>query len=143
MLALSTALPHCAGAGRWDNIIPVIPSDDQLMLQYIHHITDNLLSALDVPVPMLVEPGVRSSDVVVAPSLEETGPFSSIGSCLSRNPPPLLLLPHLLPVCPPSLDLTGDNDGLYESEVARVGRVPEARESEAAASKGILKDEPL
>ncbi|KAJ3911983.1 hypothetical protein F5877DRAFT_85312 [Lentinula edodes] len=67
MLALLMALPHCEGAGWWDNIVPAIPGDDQLMLdweqlmlQYIHHITDTPLSAPDMPVPiLLVEPGVE------------------------------------------------------------------------------------
>ncbi|KAJ3848878.1 hypothetical protein EV368DRAFT_67896 [Lentinula lateritia] len=66
MLALSTALPHREGTGRWDDLVPAIPSDDQLtldweqlMLRYIHHITDTPLSAPDVATSMsLVGPGV-------------------------------------------------------------------------------------
>ncbi|KAJ3858082.1 hypothetical protein EV359DRAFT_88315, partial [Lentinula novae-zelandiae] len=59
MLVLSTALPHSAGAGMWDDIIPALPSIDQLtadweqlMLRYIHHITDTPLSGPETPAPM-------------------------------------------------------------------------------------------
>ncbi|KAJ3915408.1 hypothetical protein F5877DRAFT_81878 [Lentinula edodes] len=127
MLALSTALPHRESAGRRDDIIPAILSDDQLtldweqlMLRYIHHITNTLLSAPDVPVPMLVEPGVESSDVVVEQPLKETGPPSSVGSSLqvplflreqesptSPSPPPLSpdLPPLFGSIAPLSIDL--------------------------------------
>ncbi|KAJ3897267.1 hypothetical protein F5879DRAFT_996309 [Lentinula edodes] len=161
MLALSTTFPHCDGAGRWDDVVPAIPSLDeltiaweQLMLEYIHHITDTLLLGLDEPAPMSVEPGVESLDVVVEQSLGESGPPSSLQVPLFlpeqesptslSPPPPSPNLPLLFgSVAPLSINLTGDDDELYETEVARVGRVPEAREVEAAASEGILKDEPL
>ncbi|KAJ3804499.1 hypothetical protein F5876DRAFT_70583 [Lentinula aff. lateritia] len=55
MLALSTALPHSDCIGRWDDLIPALPSVDQLtsaweqlMLGYIHHITDVPLSGTDI-----------------------------------------------------------------------------------------------
>ncbi|KAH7867748.1 uncharacterized protein C8R40DRAFT_1075367 [Lentinula edodes] len=68
MLALSTALPHSDGVGRWDDIVPALPSVnqltadwEQLMLRYIHHITDVPLSGTDTQVPMSsVEPGTES-----------------------------------------------------------------------------------
>ncbi|KAJ3858372.1 hypothetical protein EV359DRAFT_87837, partial [Lentinula novae-zelandiae] len=163
MLALSTALPHREGAGRWDDIVPAIPSDDQLtlnweqlMLWYIHHIIDTPLPAPDVPVPMVVEPDVNSSDAVVERPLETTGPPSPVGSSLpvplffpeqesptSPSPlPPSPVLPPLFgSVAPLSIDLTGDDDELYETGVAPMG--PEAREVEASASKGIVKEEQL
>ncbi|GAW07870.1 hypothetical protein LENED_009891 [Lentinula edodes] len=163
MLALSTALPHREGAGRWDDIVPAIPSDDQLtldweqlMLQYMHHITDTPLPAPDVPVPMVVEPDVDLSDAVVERPLEETGPPSSVGSSLQvplflpeqesptspSPPPPSLGLPPLFgSVTPLSIDLTGDDNKLYETGVAPMG--PEAREAEASASEGLVKEERL
>ncbi|KAJ3897281.1 hypothetical protein F5879DRAFT_996292 [Lentinula edodes] len=156
MLALSMALPHREGAGRWNNIIPAIPSDDQLMLRYIHHITNTPLPAPDVPVPMVVELDVDSSDAVVERPLEETGPPSSVGSSLQvplflpeqesptspSPPPPSPGLPPLFgSIAPLSIDLTGDDDELYETGVAPMG--PEAREAEASASKGLVKEEQL
>ncbi|KAJ3846086.1 hypothetical protein EV368DRAFT_89571 [Lentinula lateritia] len=73
MLALLTALPHSDSSGKWDDIVPALPSIDQLtldweqlMLHYIHHITDTLMSApvpSDVQVPVsLVEPAIKSLD---------------------------------------------------------------------------------
>ncbi|KAJ3858558.1 hypothetical protein EV359DRAFT_87553 [Lentinula novae-zelandiae] len=135
MLALSTALPHREGAGRWDDIVPAIPN---------------------VPVPMVVEPDVDSSDAVVERPLEETGPPSPVGSSLQvplflseqesptspSPPPPSPGLPPLFgSVTPLSIDLTGDDDELYETGVAPMG--PEAREVEASASEGIVKEERL
>ncbi|KAJ3804088.1 hypothetical protein F5876DRAFT_83805, partial [Lentinula aff. lateritia] len=68
MLALSTALPHSTGVGMWDDIVPALPSIDQLtadweqlMLRYIHHITDTPLSGPDAPAPM------QSLEASVAP----------------------------------------------------------------------------
>ncbi|KAJ3884974.1 hypothetical protein GG344DRAFT_83276 [Lentinula edodes] len=142
MLALSTALPHHEGAGRWDNIVPAIPSDDQLMLGYIHHITDTPLPAPDVSVPMVVEPEKLGLPPLLAP------PFKFCCSCLSRNPLPLPLptpspgLPPLFgSVAPLSIDLTGNDDELYETGVAPIG--PEAREAEVSASEGLVKEERL
>ncbi|KAJ3859218.1 hypothetical protein EV359DRAFT_68348, partial [Lentinula novae-zelandiae] len=58
MLALSTALPHSNGVGRWDDLVPALPSVDQLtstweqlMLRYIHHITDAPLPDPETEVP--------------------------------------------------------------------------------------------
>ncbi|GAW09848.1 hypothetical protein LENED_012047 [Lentinula edodes] len=112
MLALSTALPHREGAGRWDDIVPVIPSDDQLtqdweqlMLQYMHHITDTPLPVPDPPVPMVVGPDVESSDTVVERPLKETGPPSSVGSSLQV---PLFLPEQESPTSPSPSPLLQD-----------------------------------
>ncbi|KAJ3860805.1 hypothetical protein EV359DRAFT_84946 [Lentinula novae-zelandiae] len=134
------------------------------MLHYIHHITDTLLSAPDVPVPMLlVGPGGESSGGVgVEQSLEvgvalmvETG---SIGSSIQvplflpeqesptspSPPPPSPGLPPLFgSVAPLAIDLTGNDDVLYEVREVHVGQVSEAREMDIAASDVILKDELL
>ncbi|GAW09926.1 hypothetical protein LENED_012142 [Lentinula edodes] len=99
---------------------------EQLMLQYMHHITDTLLSAPDMPVPMSVEPGVESSDVVVEQSLEETGHPSSIGSSLqvllflpeqeSPTSPSPGVPPLFGSVAPLAIDLTGNDNKLYVME---------------------------
>ncbi|KAJ3897314.1 hypothetical protein F5879DRAFT_1031528 [Lentinula edodes] len=139
MLALSTAFPHRDGAGRWDDVVPAISSLDELtitwerlMLDYIHHIIDTPLSGPGRPAPMSVEPGVELSDVVVDQLLE---------SPTSPSPPlPSPVLPPLFgSIAPLSIDLTGDDDELYEMEV----RVPEARGVEIATGEVMPKDEPL
>ncbi|KAJ3845635.1 hypothetical protein EV368DRAFT_90372 [Lentinula lateritia] len=157
MLALSNTFPHRDGAGRWDNVVPAIPSLDELtitwerlMLGYIHHIIDTPLSGPGKPAPMSVEPGVESSDVVVDQLLVESGPPSSLQVPLflpeqesptsPSPPPPSPVLPPLFgSIAPLSIDLTGNDDELYEMEV----RVPEAREVEISASEVMPKDEPL
>ncbi|KAJ3804032.1 hypothetical protein F5876DRAFT_70962, partial [Lentinula aff. lateritia] len=55
MLALTTTFPYRDGAGRWDDVVPAIPSLDQLtviweqlILEYLHHIIDTPMS---IPVP--------------------------------------------------------------------------------------------
>ncbi|KAJ3912660.1 hypothetical protein F5877DRAFT_72209, partial [Lentinula edodes] len=79
MLALSTPLPHSDGAGRWDDIIPALPSIDQLtadweqlMLDYIHHITNTPLPGPNPPAPVsAVDPVTEpSGEVVVEQSPE-------------------------------------------------------------------------
>ncbi|KAJ3803762.1 hypothetical protein F5876DRAFT_84502 [Lentinula aff. lateritia] len=173
MLALSTALPHREGTGRWDDIVPAIPSDDQLtldweqlMLCYIHHITNTPLSAPDVPIPMsLVGPGGESSggvgvgaeqsfDMGVAPMVEPRSVGSPIQTPLflpeqesptsPSPPPPSPSLPPLFgSVTPLSIDLTGNDDKLYDAGEVHVGQVFETGEMKAVASEGILKNEPL
>ncbi|KAJ3804198.1 hypothetical protein F5876DRAFT_83591 [Lentinula aff. lateritia] len=147
MLALSTALPHRDGAGRWDNIVPALPSLDQLtahweqlMLRYIHHIVDTPLSGPDTQVPMLsVEPVTESLGEVPLFLPEQESPTSP------SLPPPSPNLPPLFgSVANLAIDLTGDNDELYEMEEAHIGRVSEAREGvDIAASQGAIKDELL
>ncbi|KAJ3806908.1 hypothetical protein EV368DRAFT_78414 [Lentinula lateritia] len=173
MLALSTALPHREGTGQWDDIVPAIPSDDQLtldweqlMLRYIHHITDTPLSAPDMPIPMsLVGPGGESSggvgvgaeqsfDAGVAPMVEPRSVGSPIQTPLflpeqesptsPSPPPPSPSLPPLFgSVAPLSIDLTGDDDELYDAGEVHVGQVFETGEMKAVPSEGILKNEPL
>ncbi|KAJ4470539.1 hypothetical protein C8R41DRAFT_924864 [Lentinula lateritia] len=144
MLALSTALPHQEGAGRWDDLVPAIPSDDQLtldwerlMLQYMHHITDTPLPAPDVATSISsVGPGGESSggvgvgaeqsfDAGVAPMVE---PRSLLPP--PSPPPPSPRLPPLFgSVAPLSIDLTGDDDELYDAGDVDAGQ--------------MLKNEPL
>ncbi|KAJ3861946.1 hypothetical protein EV359DRAFT_66051 [Lentinula novae-zelandiae] len=142
MLVLSTAFPHHDGAGRWDDVVPAIPSLDQstisweqLMLEYIHHITDTPMS---VPV-----------------SLDE--PTSALGGGVpsSSVPPPsrvpLFLPPPSSPSLPPlfgsvanlAIDLTGDDNDLYEPEDSRRAQGSEADEMGVAAFPDVLKEEPL
>ncbi|KAJ4464607.1 hypothetical protein C8R41DRAFT_926889 [Lentinula lateritia] len=159
MLALSTALPHREGAGRWDDIVPAIPSDDQLtlewerlMLQYMHHIIDTPLPAPDVATSISsVGPGGESSegagegaaqsfDAGVAPMVEPRSVSSPIRTPLflpeqesptSPSPPPPSpsLPPMFRSVAPLTIDLTGDDDELYDAGDVDAGQV--------------LKDEPL
>ncbi|KAJ3911143.1 hypothetical protein F5877DRAFT_73412 [Lentinula edodes] len=79
MLALSTAFPHRDGSGRWDDIVPAIPSLDQsmvvweqLMLEYLHHITDTPMS---LPVPSGEPPAAvnnyRGSEVGYGPEMAQ------------------------------------------------------------------------
>ncbi|KAJ3858553.1 hypothetical protein EV359DRAFT_87563 [Lentinula novae-zelandiae] len=153
MLALSMALPHRGGTGQWDDIVPAIPSDDQLtldwerlMLQYIHHITDTPLSAPDVATSMsLVGPGgeslggvgvgaEQSFDVGIAPMVEPRSVGSPIQTPLflpeqesptsPSPPPPSPSLPPLFgSVAPLSIDLTGDDDELYDAGEVYAGQV--------------------
>ncbi|KAJ3897458.1 hypothetical protein F5879DRAFT_996025 [Lentinula edodes] len=169
--ALSMALPHSDGAGRWDDIIPALPSIDQLtadweqlMLQYIHHITDTPLSGPDPPVPMSsMGPVPKSSGKVnVEQSLEARVVQVSSPSAGSHPPVPLFMPeqesptspspPPRSPDLPPlfgsvaslSIDLTGDDDNLYETEEAHAGRVTVAREvTESAVGHGVVKEESL
>ncbi|KAJ3804277.1 hypothetical protein F5876DRAFT_70770 [Lentinula aff. lateritia] len=159
MLALSTALPHREGTGRWDNLVPAIPSDDQLtldwerlMLQYMHHITDTPLPAPDVATSISsVGPGGESSggvglgaeqsfDAGVAPMVEPRSVSSPIHTPLflpeqesptsPSPPPPSPSLPPLFgSVAPLSIDLTGDDDELYNAGDVNAGQ--------------MLKNEPL
>ncbi|KAJ3804646.1 hypothetical protein F5876DRAFT_82821 [Lentinula aff. lateritia] len=101
ILALSTALPHSDGAGRWDDIVPALPSIDQLtadweqlMLQYLHHIVDTLLSGPDPPVPMSSMGSVpeSSGEVNVEQSLE--APIAQVSSPSAGSHP---LVPLFLP----------------------------------------------
>ncbi|KAJ3885498.1 hypothetical protein GG344DRAFT_82648 [Lentinula edodes] len=156
MLALSTALPHSDGVGRWDDLVPALPSVDQLtadweqlMLRYIHHITDVPLSGTDTQVPMLsVEPGTESLAEVTVEQLPEAPPLflPEQESPTSPSPPPTS------PTLPPlfgslanlAIDFTGDDDDLYETEESRMARVSLPREVvDLVAVQGIVKEEPL
>ncbi|KAJ3845746.1 hypothetical protein EV368DRAFT_90174, partial [Lentinula lateritia] len=149
MFALSTALPHSDGAGMWDDIVPALPSLDQLttdweqlMLRYIHHITDTPLSGTDTQVPMSsVEPGTGSLAEVIVERLFEVSAVPESASSVGPDPQVPLFLPEQesptspsppppSPTLPPpfgsvaslAIDLTGDDDELYESEKSRMGR---------------------
>ncbi|KAJ3884985.1 hypothetical protein GG344DRAFT_70922 [Lentinula edodes] len=106
MLALSTALPHSDGVGRWDHIVPALPSVDQLtadweqlMLRYIHHIMDVPLSGTDTQVSMsLVEPGTESLAEVTVEQFPEAPPLflpEQESSTSPSPPPPSPTLPPL------------------------------------------------
>ncbi|KAJ3871280.1 hypothetical protein F5051DRAFT_446397 [Lentinula edodes] len=146
MLALSTALPHSDGVGRWDNIVPAFPSIDQLtadweqlMLQYIHHITDTPLTGTDTQGPMpSVEPATESlAEVLIERSPEALVALESTSSVGTHPQVPLFLpkqesLTSPSPTLPPLfgsitnlvIDLTGDDDELYETEEVSAGRFP-------------------
>ncbi|KAJ3803502.1 hypothetical protein F5876DRAFT_71379, partial [Lentinula aff. lateritia] len=171
MLALSTALPHSDGAGRWDDIVPALPSIDQLtadweqlMLQYLYHIIDTPLSGPDPPVPMSPMGSVPESSGEVnveqaleAPIAQVSSP--SAGSHLSvplflpeqespTSPSPPPRSPDLPPlfgsVASLSIDLTGDDDELYETEEVHADRVTVAREvTELAVGQSVVKEESL
>ncbi|KAJ3918749.1 hypothetical protein F5877DRAFT_78735 [Lentinula edodes] len=135
MLALSTAFPHRDGAGRWDN--------EQLMLEYIHHITYNPMS---VPVPSdeptsAVGEGVPSSPIPSRVPLflpEQESPTSP------SPPPPSPSLPPLFgSVANLAIDLTGGDDDLYEPEDSHCTRGSEADGMEVAPLSDVLKEEPL
>ncbi|KAJ4496531.1 hypothetical protein C8R41DRAFT_918615 [Lentinula lateritia] len=153
MLALSTALPHREGAGRWDDLVPAIPSDDQLtldwerlMLQYMHHIIDTPLPAPDVATSISsVGPGGESSggagvgaeqsfDAGVAPMVEPRSVSSPIRTPLflpeqesptsPSPPPPSPSLPPLFgSVAPLTIDLTSNDEELYDAGDVDAGQV--------------------
>ncbi|KAJ3845732.1 hypothetical protein EV368DRAFT_90198 [Lentinula lateritia] len=150
------------GTGMWDDIVPALPSLDQLtsdwkqlMLQYIHHITDTPLPGPDTPAP------IPSSEMIVEPSLEapvvpvSTPPAGSHlqvplflpeqESPTSPSPPPSspTLPPLFGSVANLAIDLTGNNDELYEMGEVCAGSVIEAGEMEAVTSERIPKNEPL
>ncbi|KAJ3853490.1 hypothetical protein EV368DRAFT_81538 [Lentinula lateritia] len=155
MLALSTALPHSAGTGMWDNIVPALPSVDQLtadweqlMLRYIHHITDTPLSGPDTPAPMqsleasvapVSSPSIENPSQVPLFLPEQESPTSP------SPPPPSPPLPPLFgSVANLAIDLTSDDDELYEMEESRVGRVSVMREVvDLPVGQGTVKEESL
>ncbi|KAJ3897430.1 hypothetical protein F5879DRAFT_996058 [Lentinula edodes] len=156
MLALSTALPHSDGVGRWDDLVPALPSVDQLtvdweqlMLRYIHHITDVPLSGTDTQVPMSsVEPGTESLAEVTVEQLPEAPPLflPEQESPTSPSPPPTspTLPPPFASLANLTIDLTGDNDDLYETEESRMARVSMSREVvDSVAVQSVVKEEPL
>ncbi|KAJ3883957.1 hypothetical protein GG344DRAFT_84875 [Lentinula edodes] len=145
MLALSTAFPHRDGSGRWDDIVPAIPSLDQsmvvweqLMLEYLHHITDTPMS---LPVPSDEPPAAVGEGVSSPPASSHVPLFlPEQASPTSPSPPPPSpsLPPLFVPVAGLTIDLTGDDDELYESEESRRARV-----SEADGRDAVPKEEPL
>ena len=166
MLALSTALPHSDGVGRWEDIVPALPSIDQLtadweqmMLQYIHHITDTPLSGIATQGPMSsVEPANESLPEVLARQSPETPAALESTSSVGPHPQVPLFLPEQgsltspSPTLPPLfgsvanlvIDLTGDDDELYETEEVGAGRFSVTREViDLAASQDVVKDESL
>ncbi|GAW05268.1 hypothetical protein LENED_007112 [Lentinula edodes] len=156
MLALSTALPHSDGVGRWDDLVPALPSVDQLtvdweqlMLRYIHHITDVPLSGTDTQVPMSsVEPGTESLAEVTVEQLPEAPPLflPEQESPTSPSPPPTspTLPPPFASLANLTIDLTGDDDDLYETEESRMARVSMSREVvDSVAVQSVVKEEPL
>ena len=166
MLALSTALPHSEGVGRWEDIVPALPSIDQLtadweqmMLQYIHHITDTPLPGTDPQGPMSsVESATESlPEVLVQQSPEAPAALESTSSVGPHPQVPLFLpeqgsLTSPSPTLPPLfgsvanlvIDLTGDDDELYETEEVGAGRFSVTREViDLAASQDVVKDESL
>ncbi|KAJ3885284.1 hypothetical protein GG344DRAFT_82886 [Lentinula edodes] len=125
---------------RFDNDGPFLTSAqhalEQLMLDYIHHITDTPLS---IPVPSveslpIADEGVPSSPV---PSPSRVPLFLPEQES-PTSPSPVLPSPRLPPlfgsVANLTIDLTGDEDNLYEPEDSRRTRDSEANE---------LKEEPL
>ncbi|KAJ3845602.1 hypothetical protein EV368DRAFT_90479 [Lentinula lateritia] len=162
MLALSTPLPHSDGAGMWDDIVPALPSLDQLtsdwerlMLQYIHHITDTPLPGPATPAPipsseMIVEPSLAVPVVPVSP-LPADSPLQvplflpEQESPTSPSPPPSspTLPPLFGSVANLAIDLTGDDDELYETGEVPAGSVIEADEMQTVTSEQIPKNEPL
>ncbi|KAJ3912248.1 hypothetical protein F5877DRAFT_85011 [Lentinula edodes] len=156
MLALSTALPHSDGIGRWDDLVPALPSVnqltstwEQLMLRYIHHITDAPLPDPETEVPMSsVEPGTASLAEAIVEKSPEAPPLflpEQESPTSPSPPPPSPTLPPLFgSVASLAIDLTGNNDELYESEESRMGRVSVSREVvDLAAVRGIVKEESL
>ncbi|KAJ3846716.1 hypothetical protein EV368DRAFT_88613 [Lentinula lateritia] len=166
MLALSTALPHGEGVGRWEDIVPALPSIDQLtvdweqmMLQYIHHITDTPLSGTDTQGPMSSEEPATESlpEVLVQQSPEAPAALESTSS-VGPHPQVPLFLPEQESLNSPSstlpplfgsianlvIDLTADDDKLYEPEEVSAGRFSVAREVIGlAAVQDVVKDESL
>ncbi|KAJ3884391.1 hypothetical protein GG344DRAFT_84091 [Lentinula edodes] len=171
MLALSTPLPHSDGAGRWDDIVPALPSIDQLtadweqlMLDYIHHITDTPLPGPDPPAPVsAVDPVTEPSREVVVEQSPEV-PVAPVSSSSTGSQPqaPLFLPeqesptspspPPPSPTLPPlfgsvvnlAIDLTGDDDELYKTEESHVARVSMTGEVvDLAPGQGIIKEESL
>ncbi|KAJ3858586.1 hypothetical protein EV359DRAFT_87505 [Lentinula novae-zelandiae] len=146
-------------------IIDQLTTDwEQLMLRYIHHITDTPLSGTDTQGPMSsLEPGTESlADVIVKRSLEAPVAPESTSSVGSHPQFPLFLPEQELPTSPSppppfptlpplfgsvanlAIDLTGDDDELYETEEASVGRFSVAREVIGlAAGQDVVKDESL
>ncbi|KAJ3884141.1 hypothetical protein GG344DRAFT_71563, partial [Lentinula edodes] len=145
MLALSTAFPHRHGSERWDNVVPAIPSLDQsmvvweqLMLEYLHHITDTPMS-LPVPSdkpPAAVGEGVSSP---LAPSHVPLFLPKQDSPTSPSPPPPSPSLPPLFgSVADLAIDLTGGDNGLYEPEESHRARVSEADGKDAVPKEELL-----
>ncbi|KAJ3884374.1 hypothetical protein GG344DRAFT_84122, partial [Lentinula edodes] len=163
MLALSTPLPHSDGAGMWDDIVPALPSLDQLtsdwerlMLQYIHHITDTPLPGPATPAPgpsseMIVEPSLEAPAVPVSPLPADSPlqvplfmPEQDSPTSPSPPPPSPTLPPLFGSIANLTIDLTGDDDDeLYETGEVPSGSVIEAGEVGTVTSEQVPKNEPL
>ncbi|KAJ3803615.1 hypothetical protein F5876DRAFT_84888 [Lentinula aff. lateritia] len=145
MLALTTAFPHRDGAGRWDDIVPAIPSLDQftvvweqLILEYLHHIIDTPMS---IPVPSDEPTSVVGEGVPSPPAPSHVPLFlpEQDSPTSPSPPPPSPRLPPLFgSVANLAIDLTGNDDELYEPEESRRVRV-----SEADGMDAVPKEEPL
>ncbi|KAJ3927020.1 MAG: hypothetical protein NXY57DRAFT_965904 [Lentinula lateritia] len=145
MLALSTAFPHHDGAGRWDDVVPAIPSLDQstivwkrLMLEYLHHITDTPMSVL---VPLDKPTSIVGERVPSPPALSPVPLFlpEQESPTSPSPPPPSPSLPPLFgSVENLTIDLTGDDDDLYEPEDSH-----HTWGSEADVMGAVPKEEPL
>ncbi|KAJ3804975.1 hypothetical protein F5876DRAFT_82348 [Lentinula aff. lateritia] len=127
MLVLSTALPHSAGTGMWDDIVPALPNTPAPMQS---------LEALVAPVS---SPSIDPPSQVPLFLPEQESPTSP------SPPPPSPTLPPLFGfVANLAIDLTSDDDELYETEESRVGRVSVTREVvDLPAGQGTVKEESL
>ncbi|KAJ3897285.1 hypothetical protein F5879DRAFT_996286 [Lentinula edodes] len=150
MLVLSTAFSHRDGTGRWDDVVPAIPSLnqltiawEQLMLEYIHHITDIPMS---VPVPSDEPTSAVGEDVPSSPIPSRVPLFlpEQESPTSPSPPPPSPSLPPLFgSVANLAIDLTGGDDDLYEPEDSHCTRGSEVDGMEVAPLSDVLKEEPL
>ncbi|KAH7869221.1 uncharacterized protein C8R40DRAFT_1176871 [Lentinula edodes] len=145
MLVLSTAFPHQDGSERWDNVVPAIPSLDQsmvvweqLMLEYLHHITDTPMS---VPVPSDEPPSAVGEGVSSLPASSHVPLFlpEQDSPTSPSPPPPSPSLPLLFgSVADLAIDLTGGDDELYEPEESHRARVSEVDGMDAVPKEELL-----
>ncbi|KAJ3804658.1 hypothetical protein F5876DRAFT_82788 [Lentinula aff. lateritia] len=130
MFVLDTALPY-HGAGRWEDTVPAFPSLDrftrdweELIVSYIHHLTD---TALPEP-PVHADVAVGDDNMVLSLPVLQPVPLFLPEQLSPTSPSP----PRTSPVPPPlfgsmaplTIDLTGDDDDLYESPEEVSTRLP-------------------
>ncbi|KAJ3803505.1 hypothetical protein F5876DRAFT_71376, partial [Lentinula aff. lateritia] len=135
MLALSTAFPHRGGSGSLDQSVAVW---EQLMLEYLHHIID---TPMPLPVPSDEPPAAVDDGVSPPPAPSHVPLFlPEQDSPTSPSPPPPSpsLPPRFGSVAGLAIDLTGDDDELYESEGSRRARVTEADGKDAVPKEESL-----
>ncbi|KAJ3917832.1 hypothetical protein F5877DRAFT_79602 [Lentinula edodes] len=135
MLALSTAFPHRDGSGSLDQSMVIW---EQLMLEYLHHITDTPMS---IPVPSDKPPSAVGEGVSSPPASSHVPLFlPEQDSPTSPSPPPPSpsLLPLFGSVADLAIDLTGGDDELYKPEESHRARVSEADEMDAVPKEELL-----
>ncbi|KAJ3884452.1 hypothetical protein GG344DRAFT_84007 [Lentinula edodes] len=119
----------------------------RVSIAWYRNTPDSTMTVLSIPMSS-VEPGAESLAEVTVEQLPEAPPLflPEQESLTSPSPPPTspTLPPPFGSLANLAIDLTGDDDDLYETEESRMARVSVSREVvDLVAVQGIVKEEPL